>query len=135
MILIQGQTEDQQDKEEKRPWKPPNHLEWDDAEREKELNLMQRMMELCDKMHSLASVSVVDADVVSAKLVKSETKRDALVAHVLKLEEDITDSAVLAEEQYVSKFKLHAAGKANSSNSPNSSNNYFKNRNSFRCFS
>ena len=107
MVLIQGQAEEQQDRS---PWKPPNLLLWDDADREKELNLMQRMMELCDKMHSLASVSVVDADVVSAKLVKSETKRDALVAHVLKLEEEITDNAVLAEEQYVSKFKLHAAG-------------------------
>ena len=85
-------------------------MEWDNEDREKELNLMKRMMELCDKMHSLASVYVVEADTVSAKLVKSETKRDAIVANVLKLEDDITDNAVIAEEQYVSKFKLHAAG-------------------------
>lgn len=101
-----GQGEEKQEKQ----WKPPNLLEWDDTDRETELNLMKRMMDLCDKMHSLASVSVVDADKVSASLVKFEGKRDALVEHVLKLEDDITESAVKAEEEYVSKFKLHAAG-------------------------
>lgn len=85
-------------------------MQLDNEDREKELNLMKRMMELCDKMHSLASVSVVQAEVVSQNLLRSEKKRDNIVEDVLKVEEEVTSIAVATEEKYVSKFKLHAAG-------------------------
>lgn len=90
-------------------YQPPNVLELDDKDRDKEIELVKKMLKFSKSLTASLSEITAKADCVH---LDEESKRERIcemVNEVLSIETSNTESAIQRQQMYVLRFKEHAA--------------------------
>lgn len=87
----------------------PNLLEWDREDRDAEEDLAIKMVQFGKSTRKTAIEKAVEADALSLAITTRDNKFGKAVAEVFRGENEITETALAKQEQYVSKFRIHAA--------------------------